>query len=56
MSNLSDKLRHIGDRWAVECGRYTDAAPRNQGILSTTGGQERALDMPYALCSRQGER
>lgn len=36
MNKLSDNLRHIGDSWAIERGRYAGAGPMNQSVLSPT--------------------
>ncbi len=44
MKMLSDKTRDIGDSWAIVSGRYIDAGPMNQGLLSTTGIEGWAID------------
>jgi hypothetical protein len=33
MNGVSDKMRHIDDRRAIEIGRYTRIDPMNQGLV-----------------------
>lgn len=44
MSSLSDKLRSIVDRWAVEAGRYVGNRLKKQGFLSTQGDKSREIE------------
>jgi len=45
MSSLSDNLRSIADRWAIEAGRYVGIRLKNQGFLSTQGEESREIDL-----------
>lgn len=44
MSSLSDNLRSIVDRWAVEAGRYVGNRLKKQGFLSTQGDKSREIE------------
>jgi hypothetical protein len=44
MKMLSDNVRHIGNSWAIESGRYAGIGLMNQRLLSTTGNEGWAID------------
>ena len=44
MSSLSDNLRAIVDRWAIEAERYVGDRLKNQGFLSTQGEEGREIE------------
>jgi len=44
MSSLSDNLRAIVDRWAIEAGRYVGNRLKKQGFLSTQGEEGREIE------------
>ena len=44
MSSLSDNLRTIVDRRAIEAGRYVGDRLKNQGFLSTQGEEGREIE------------
>jgi hypothetical protein len=45
MNSLSDNLRSIVDRWAIEDGRYVGNRLKKQGFLSTQGDKSRKIDL-----------
>ncbi|MCO7643419.1 hypothetical protein NJI34_42400 [Pseudomonas sp. S 311-6] len=44
MSSLSDNLRSIVDRWAIETGRYVENRLNKQGFLSTQGEESQEIE------------
>ena len=44
MSSLSDNLRFIVDRWAIEAGRYVGNRLKKQGFLSTHCEESREIE------------
>lgn len=52
MNSLSDKMRHIDDRGAIEIGRYTRIDLINQGSLLALASKGWAIASRYATGSR----
>lgn len=53
MSSLSDNLRTIVDRWAIEAGRYVGDRLKNQGFLSTQGEENLEIERgPIAVTTQ----
>lgn len=44
MSNLSDNLGSIVDRWAIKAGRYVGMRLKKQGFLSPQGEESRGIE------------